>query len=197
MPRSGFVDQAGRLARAMRREGEDEWYFAFYGRLDFGPLGQYGNAILSRAPLGEIRRLPLSASGGEPRGAVGVLFPGDVPAAVWTVHLGLREEWRATQLADFANAIESDRQAGYAVIVGGDFNARADAPEVVAFVQRTGLMAVSPDAPTFPAIDATHRIDFLFASPDCNAIDSGIIAEPNASDHGLIWAEVNVGGIGH
>ncbi|MBC8139464.1 MAG: endonuclease/exonuclease/phosphatase family protein [Fibrella sp.] len=189
MPRSGFVDQAGRLARAMRRDGEEEWYFAFYGRLDFGPLGQYGNAILSREPLGSIRRVPLSANGGEPRGAIGVTFPGDTPTAIWTAHLGLRDEWRATQLADLADALNSDREEGYRVIVGGDFNARADAPEVLRFQERTGLVLASLDAPTFPAIQPTHRIDFLFASPDGLVAGSGVTAESNASDHALIWIE--------
>ncbi|MBC7807703.1 MAG: endonuclease/exonuclease/phosphatase family protein [Akkermansiaceae bacterium] len=190
MPRSGFVDQAGRLARAMRRDGEGEWYFAFYGRLDFGPLGQYGNAILSREPIANIRRLPLSASGGEPRGAVGVTISGDTPIVIWTTHLGLRDEWRATQLTDLAVAVNADVETGYAVIVGGDFNALADAPEVAMFQERTGLVIASLDAPTFPATEPIHRIDFLFVLPERPVANSGVIAEPNASDHGLLWIDV-------
>ena len=193
MPRSGFVDQAGRLARALRTDGGDEWYFAFYGRLDFGPLGQYGNAILSRDPLGKIRRVPLSANGGEPRGAVGVTFPGNAPVAVWTAHLGLRDEWRASQLADLADAVIADRDAGYAVVVGGDFNSHADSPEVTTFLERTGIVAVSPVSPTFPAMDPAHRIDFLFASPDCDVTDAGVVAAPDASDHALLWVELYAG----
>lgn len=193
MPRSGFVDQAGRLARAMRRIGEEEWYFAFYGRLDFGPLGQYGNAILSREPLGNIRRVPLPASGGEPRGAVGITLSGDTSAAIWTVHLGLQEEWRKEQLSEFAEAVNQNHEAGHKVIVGGDFNARPDAPEMAEFVSQTGLVFASPGAPTFPAIQPAHRIDFLLTSPGCPVTDSGVIAKPNASDHALLWAEIQTG----
>ncbi len=190
MPRSGFVDQASQLARAMRSAGESEWYFAFYGRLDWGPLGQYGNAILSRHPISEIKRLPLPADGGEARGAIRVVIPGDRPLAIWSVHLGLRDSWRLTQLAALADAVNDDQTAGYAVVVGGDFNASVNAPEVVHFVAESGMITATPDLPTFPAIAPTHRIDFLFTSPPLSVFDAGVVPHAPASDHCLIWADI-------
>ena len=187
MPRSGFADQAQLLAGAMRAVGENDWYWAFYGRLNFGVFGQYGNALLSRSPLEGVRRLPLPATGGEGRGAVGAIVAG---VAVWSVHLGLRDEWRETQLSALAGAVIADANAGHAVIVGGDFNAAADAPEVARFAARTGLVAVSPDAPTFPANAPIHRIDFLWASSGATVVDAGVIAAPEASDHALVWADM-------
>ena len=195
MPRSGFADQAARLARAMRRGGETEWHFAFHACLGFGPLGQYGNAILSREPLARVRRLPLSATSGEARGAVGVLISGEsasgrTPYALWTAHLGLREEWRETQLATLAGAVNADRDAGLAAVVGGDFNAEGDSPEVSRFLERTGLRVVSPDVPTFPASAPAHRIDFLFAAPGLQVADAGVVANTGATDHCLLWVDL-------
>jgi endonuclease/exonuclease/phosphatase family metal-dependent hydrolase len=194
LPRSGFVDQARRLARAMSDPKEPEWYWAFYGRLDFGPVGAFGNALMAREPLTGIRRLPLPSVGGEPRCALGATFSvSGKTLRVWNTHLGLREEWRETQLAALAAAVNADKAAGYAVLVGGDFNARLDAPEVARFAERTELTLVSAEAMTFPASGPTTRIDFLWASPEIIATNAGIIAEPNASDHALIWADIEIG----
>lgn len=189
MPRSGFADQAALLARAMRQDNENEWFFAFGAALSLGGFAQYGNAILSRQPFASVRRLALPATGGEPRGAVGVTFGGNVPVAVWTTHLGLREEWRESQLAALADAVNADAANGYAVIVGGDFNAGWDAPEAQGFAAKTGLAPVSPDAPTFPAHAPAHRIDFLLAAPGVTVADAGITADADASDHALLWAD--------
>ncbi len=196
MPRSGFADQAALLARAMRRDGENEWFFAFGAALSLGSFAQYGNAVLSREPFVAVRRLALPG-GGEPRGAVGVTIGGDMPVAVWNTHLGLRGDWRESQLTALADAVNADAQSGYTVVVGGDFNAGWDAPEVQAFVERTGLIPVSPDTPTFPATAPAHRIDFLLAAPDAPVMDAGIVADSNASDHALIWAQVSGAGAIH
>ena len=191
LPRSGFADQAGLLARAMRQGDAGDWYWTFHGRLDFGLLGSFGNAVLSREPFTDTRRVALPSGGGEPRGAVGVVFAGDMPAIVYTTHLGLRDSWREMQLAALADAVVADRQNGYAVLVGGDFNAPPDAPEIARFVERTGLAPVSPDAPTFPASEPAHRIDFLFATSGAIVADAGVVADANATDHALIWADVS------
>ena len=186
MPRSGFADQAALLARAMR--SPDDRYWAFYGRLNFGLLGQYGNALLSREPIADVRQLALPASGGEPRGAVGAVVRN---VSVWSVHLGLRSEWRETQLAALADTVTAELNAGKSVVVVGDFNAVMNAPEVERFAERTGLVLVSPDLPTFPASAPAHRIDFLWASPNVSVTDAGVVADASASDHALVWADVS------
>ncbi|MBC8141895.1 MAG: endonuclease/exonuclease/phosphatase family protein [Armatimonadetes bacterium] len=189
MPRSGFADMSAILARAMQRDGENEWFFAFGAALSLGGFAQYGNVVLSRQPFAAVQRLALPASGGEPRGAVGVTFGGDKPVAVWTTHLGLRSEWRESQLLALADAVNADARNGFAVIVGGDFNAGWDAPETQMFASTTGLFPATPDAPTFPALAPAHRIDFLLAAPGTTVIDTGLISDANASDHALIWAD--------
>lgn len=186
--RSGFADQAVVLAGALRTPA---LHFAFGGPLNLGIFGAFGNAILGRQPFAEVQRLTLPAAGGEPRGAVGVTLRGSgKPLVVWNTHLGLRTEWRTTQLTALADAVNADTAAGKAVIVGGDFNARLDEGEIVAFQQRTGLGVLSPDAPTYPANAPAHRIDLLWGSASVSAGDTGVIAAPESSDHCLVWADI-------
>ena len=178
--RSRFAHQARILARAL---GENAAY-RFYGPLKFGPFA-FGNAVLSRVPIAKTFHVKLRASGGEPRGAIGIRTSGGL--TLWSTHLGLRDDWRETQLAALADAIRAE--GGDApVIVGGDFNARLDAPEVQNFLAQTGLQVLSGDAPTFSASAPAHRIDFLFGR-GVTGIDTGTLCA-KGSDHCLIWADV-------
>ena len=178
--RSGMVHQPRALARLL---GENVTC-RFYGPLKFGPFA-FGNAVLSRVPVTKTFHVKLWASGGEPRGALGIRTSGGL--TVWNTHLGLRDDWRETQLAALADAIRAEG-GGAPVIVGGDFNARLDAPEVQNFLAQTGLQVLSGDAPTFPASVPASRIDFLFGR-GVTVIETGIICA-KGSDHCLIWADV-------
>ncbi len=180
LPRSGFCDQAAFLARTLG-----------FHRTFFGPLGmgaaRFGNAVLTRAAPDAVSHVRLPASGGEPRGAVGAHVAG---VWAWGVHLGLRDDWRRTQLSHLAKSVnepqptrETKRRSRTAptpqaiiptlqnynnapktaTIVGGDFNCFPDAPELQRFITDAQLRVVSPDAPTFPGENPTARIDFLLA----------------------------------
>ena len=178
--RSGAIHQARVLADTVG----SGVHFRFYGRLRFGPLA-FGNAILTRRRIVKTMQVPLRASGGEPRGALGVRLENGV--TVWNTHLGLRDTWREEQLTVLADAINADRDGG-AVIVGGDFNAPLNAPEVQNFLAQTGMALLSGSSPTFPASAPAHQIDFLFglnSSPRTVGIVAGA-----GSDHCLLWADV-------
>lgn len=178
--RSGTQHQARILAQSL-----GDFHFRFYGRLRFGPLA-FGNAILSRAPVAQTIHVPLRSSGGEPRCALGVRLHNDT--TVWNTHLGLRDEWRREQLAALADALNTHTKPNGPVIVGGDFNARLDAPEVQEFLAQTGLFPVSDAALTFPNSAPAHRIDFLLGR---NVTAFGAETRQGAgSDHCLLWAEV-------
>ena len=178
LPRSQFRDQARILADHLEASCD------FSGRLRFGKAG-FGNAILSRARVSETMRLPLPASGGEPRAALGIRLEGS-GMAVWNTHLGLQTEWRRTQLGALAKRIEAEPL----LLLGGDFNASLDAEEMQEFLSQTGLVPVSPDLPTFPNAAPKHRIDFLLAR-GLSASDAGTIAAPG-SDHCLVWAALSL-----
>lgn len=178
LPRSQFRDQAKILADHLNASCH------FYGRLRFGRAG-FGNAILSRIPVARTVNLPLPATGGEPRAALGVKLQ-DSGIAVWNTHLGLQADWRQTQLRALANAVENEPR----LLLGGDFNATLEAPEMQAFLAETGLAPISPDLPTFPNAAPTHRIDFLLAR-GLTAVDAATTAAPG-SDHCLVRAAVEL-----
>lgn len=181
LPRSGFRDQATWLAR---RVGYPVCHF--YGRLGAGPVS-FGNAVLARGLTVSSRHRVSLSGGGEPRGAAAVEFSDGL--TVYSVHLGLGEGWRADQLADLARHVATRTGP---VLVGGDFNARLDAPEVAEFLSETGLAPLGDDAPTFPADSPEHRIDFLLGR-GLVSTRAGTTADPQSSDHCLVWADVGPG----
>lgn len=188
LPRSGWVDQAGALAQALGARAY------FYGRLRAGPAA-FGNALLTRRAVRQVRYVPLPSSGGEPRGALGVHLD-DPDLWVWNTHLGLKASWRAEQLA----ALEKAMAAQQTVLLGGDFNATLDEPALAAFVARAGFLPLSLDTPTFPVPGPpTSRIDFLLGrncftwnAGNAEAAAATTIAAPG-SDHCLVWAQVTTG----
>lgn len=182
LPRSGFTDQAAVLGRALGARA------CFYGRLRFGTAA-FGNATLSRPPVDAVRKVALPG-GGEVRGALGIHLKTQ-NVWVWNTHLGLREEWRAQQLGALEKALDDQPL----VLVGGDFNARLEESSVSAFLRNTGLQVLSANAPTFPAADPAHQIDFLLGRGlfTSNAAGAGAEARTTAapgSDHCLVWARV-------
>jgi endonuclease/exonuclease/phosphatase family metal-dependent hydrolase len=183
LPRSGFKDQALWLSRRLGYQ-----VCHFHGRLGAGPV-RFGNAVLTRRVVA--RRLTVDLpGGGEPRAAAGVVLSGG--ATVFSVHLGLRDEWRSSQLEALVAAVNG-LPGDAPVVVGGDFNAGPDAIEIATFVRRAGLTDLCGAAPeaTFPADDPKHRIDFLFGR-GLAASAAGVRADPTASDHGLVWADLEV-----
>ena len=174
LPRSGFQDQAALLAGVMDAEP------CFHARLRWGKAG-FGNAILSRPPIRDVTRVALPG-GGEPRGAVGVTL--DSGLRVWNTHLGLRSDWRLSQLGALAQALSGDEP----LVLGGDFNTTLADDGLQAFLITAGLEPLSPDAPTFPVPGPQKRIDFLFGR-GVTVQRAGTTADPG-SDHCLVWAEV-------
>lgn len=84
--------------------------------------GEYGNAVLTRFPIKDVRRHDLSYSWSEPRGAVDVeLDVGGQPLRVIATHLGLRRserrfQWRRLMVAIAEGSMEMP------TIVLGDMN---------------------------------------------------------------------------
>lgn len=69
---------------------------------------EYGNALLTRAPILEVRRLDLSFSGREPRGALDVdLAVSGKPVRVIVTHFGLRAAERRQQANRLLDALDS------------------------------------------------------------------------------------------
>jgi endonuclease/exonuclease/phosphatase family metal-dependent hydrolase len=179
LPRSSFQDQYAVIADSLGYP-----HRAFYGRLCFGPCA-FGNAIVSRLPVKRWQRLPLPSRGGEPRAALGATL--NDGTTLWCTHLGLRQDWRESQLAALSQAINDTSGAGSPAILGGDFNALRSDTEMEKMRERTQLDDFGEEAPTVPVVGPYRRIDHLLARGFTRR-DAGTL-EDRGSDHRLVWAE--------
>jgi endonuclease/exonuclease/phosphatase family metal-dependent hydrolase len=84
------------------------------------PDGHYGNALLTRLPLLEARRVDLSVAGREPRGALAaVLQSAGGPVTVIATHLGLSPGERRRQMRRLLALV---RRSAKPVVLLGDLN---------------------------------------------------------------------------
>jgi len=81
----------------------------------------YGNALLTRLPVGEVRRHDLGVSGREPRAALDVDFELDgCKLQLLATHLGLRPAERREQVQRLLQLLNTEQQD--VVILAGDLN---------------------------------------------------------------------------
>ena len=157
---------------------------------------QYGNALLSRLPIliSDVHRLP---GGGEPRSALRTMIELD-GGTLWVTatHLSTRSpQERAEQVAALA-ALHTDRMEGGVLV--GDFNTRADAPELevlrTRFTDAWELAEVRDDragwrfwhrdeGDTFPARSPRKRIDQVWVSDGVRVAGARVLDAEGASDH--------------
>lgn len=200
--RSGFVDQAGRLADSLGMESvfeatdvRDE------GRDD---PGEYGIAALS---AGSIRRVDAHPLPDDPDAEPRVLLEtrtevDDASVGFGVTHLALDEALRRRQAAAVADAATADPG-----VVVGDFNAVPGSDPVDAVTERfTDAFAEAgmDDVPTFPSPYARResggrvavrapqrRIDYVFCSPGVEVVGADR-HESLASDHCAVVADLRV-----
>jgi endonuclease/exonuclease/phosphatase family metal-dependent hydrolase len=84
------------------------------------PDGHYGNALLTRLPVAEVRPIDLSVPGREPRGALAaVLQSAGGPVTVVATHLGLAPAERRRQMRRLLALVH---KAARPVVLLGDLN---------------------------------------------------------------------------
>ena len=180
--RSGNTDQAAELGRLL------EMHHAFGKALDLGD-GEYGQAILSRHPLGdpEVHRLP---GGGEPR----IVFscrvdaPGGSLTAA-TLHLDHQDDGRPFAQAQVASA-ELLKTNG-PVVLGGDFNAGPESRTLRVFAQAPwNPVPKAGPAATHPAENPATEIDHIILRGLAPAKAVVVIDESAASDHRPLLVEI-------
>ena len=175
--RTKGVDQTAELAR------QTGMYGVFGKQIDYEG-GGYGQAILSRVPLGRgtVHWLP-----GEPDRERRLAF--GVPVSVFgreltfvTTHLHHQnDEFRQRQAAELNRLFaDTDRP----VIVAGDLNANPDSKPLGVFLSHWAV-ATGPGLHTFPAGQPTKQIDYVIArpAPAFATIELRVPDEPVASDH--------------
>lgn len=182
-----------RFARALRMEAARDPWSPFRRRVK--------NAVLVRPPwrvvehrlhrFSDVRR-PLN-----PRGAL-IAQVGRSGRRLWaiSIHLGLHplERFNAAQeLADLARGL------GEPVVIGGDLNEMPDGRAVAYLGERfwdAWLLGGDVAGETFPAIEPTARIDYLFVSEGITVervLVPAVMPESRAaSDHLPVVAELSL-----
>ncbi|MFG0261542.1 MAG: endonuclease/exonuclease/phosphatase family protein [Novipirellula sp. JB048] len=192
--RSGRVHQAQRLAELTGMA------------VRFGPTqhyqgGLFGNAVLSRLPILDvaIHPLPYTEATAEqvtyPRGAIAVTVRAADDQPVRLVSTHFQHNVAADRLAE---AVQINRlfagDDALPTILAGDINATADSSPVSELLKKWNHALDDHVFPTVPAVDPTVRIDYIFYRPASafRLLDADVIAEPVASDHRHVFAELEL-----
>ena len=186
---NGSVDTLEWLARRLGMEAH------------FAPTADplWGNAVLTRHPIGESFRAELPRGGKRMgRGLLAVELPGFAPEGrpLWLVatHLHHRSRDGALREAQVESLLETYRaHRDHPTVVLGDLNAPPGTPEMEALAQ-AGFLDVVTDAgldpaPTFRSDRLTRRLDYIWISPDL-AADDVVVPIDDASDHLAVVATI-------
>jgi endonuclease/exonuclease/phosphatase family metal-dependent hydrolase len=172
--RSGSVDQTAELAKLTGMTG-------VFGKAMDHDGGEYGQAILSKHPIGEtkIHRLP---GDGEPRiGFEAVVTIGGKPLRMVSVHLDHQQDARRLKQAEaLAAALE---KGGLPVILAGDFNDVPGSPVMKAFDAGWTAMAKKEPVLTAPADKPEVEIDHVLLRGFEPRGLLEVLPEAVASDH--------------
>jgi endonuclease/exonuclease/phosphatase family metal-dependent hydrolase len=155
--------------------------------------GEYGNAILTRLPITQIRRHDLSYSWCEPRGAIDIeLDVGGQPLRVIAAHLGLRRserrfQWRRLMVALAEGSMEMP------TIVLGDMNEWYRGARTL---QEAHVAFGEPPAPAgFPSFAPLLALTRIWVRPRA-ALESIVVHRTDltrkASDHLPLKATLEV-----
>jgi endonuclease/exonuclease/phosphatase family metal-dependent hydrolase len=152
----------------------------------------FGNVLLTRHAIRDLRRLDLSHERREPRGALAATI--DVHGAdlhVVATHLGLRPSERRLQVRRIMEHIET-LPSGFLVVLG-DFNDWLPGRSLVrALDARFGK---PPSPPSFPAAWPVLTLDRIWVHPLATLRTLAVHRSPlarRASDHLPVVAEIDV-----
>jgi endonuclease/exonuclease/phosphatase family metal-dependent hydrolase len=160
----------------------------------------YGNAILSRYPLTDVRRVSYPKEPGlwyQPRGAV-LARVGDATTAVRVLiavtHLDENSDGGAVRMEQ-VRALLNEVGTATPAIIGCDCNATPDAPELT-LITDSGfgdlLLQSGGGGNTYPSDGPVERIDYLFGVGVTAA--QGHVVASTASDHRAVVVNVTLSG---
>ena len=181
--RSKKIDQAAELARLTGL------HVAFGKAMDYDG-GAYGQAILSRFPIGDtqVHQLP---GDGEPR----IAFEAEVkidgkPLRLITVHLDhQQDERRLKQAQTLAKALENHHEP---MILAGDFNAGPDSAALNAFASPWTAVPKQDPKFTCPAAGPKSEIDHILLRGLEPKEPATVLPEAVASDHRPVIAVIKM-----
>lgn len=180
-PRTRFANQPRRLAASR------DMLCAYGPTLKLGPIGFFGNAILSRYPIYDKTNYRLPGSR-EPRCCLKTLLRiQEGLVTVFSTHLGLNREERTGQIAELAWLVAREKNP---VILMGDFNCGTDqlAPLYEMLVDTGELFGARP---TYPFDNPIDRIDYILISREIKCKDL-YSTYSQASDHLPVIADLEL-----
>ena len=197
--RSGFADQASRLAEAVDMQVRFGPIYRLAGD-GTAPVREFGLAILSREPILEFRnheipRLSTQSTDTHPQSMPGFLEAaiqiGGARVRVFNTHLDYRADPRVRVL-QVAAMLELLSGAAGPVMLLGDLNAPPAAAELAPLFRRLNDAWPNGADPgfTYPADTPVRRIDYILTSDDFRAIDVRVLPV-RASDHRAVIAELS------
>lgn len=184
--RTGGIDQLAELAKLTGLNG------AFGKAIDYDG-GEYGQAILSRWPLGTrtVHWLP-----GEPDRERRIAFEADVaikgrPMKFVTTHLHHINQAFREQQATKINEIYADVKVP--VLVLGDLNATPESSPIAILAKAWTFPSPNGEVFTFPAVKPIKKIDYiLMKGADWTFSGQTVIDEAVASDHRPVLAVIDL-----
>ncbi len=182
--RSGFADQAARLAEATGMQVRFGPIYQLPGSGDSAPTREFGVAILSRYPIVDSRnhvipRLSTQSIATEPQP-----MPGFLEVAIDAG--GARV--RALQVSATLDLIAGLREPA---ILAGDLNAPPAAPELAPLFRRLKDVWSAGDGFTYPAAAPVRRIDYVLVS-DAFQVREARTLPVSSSDHRPVIAELTL-----
>lgn len=157
-----------------------------------GRRGKFGNALLTRWPVRNVRRADLSVRHYEPRGAIvtELDIAGQVLRVVVT-HLGLNAAERRLQVRHLLSALD-DEGCDVPTIIMGDFNEWRPTRGALRAIDRRFGLSLMPR--TFPSRLPLLPLDRIWAWPGAGLKRLSVYATPLSritSDHLPLRAEVS------
>jgi endonuclease/exonuclease/phosphatase family metal-dependent hydrolase len=157
------------------------------------PDGHYGNALLTRRPVLDVRHVDLTVYRREPRAALDVDLDIDgVAVRVVVTHLGLLPGERRTQVRRLLDQLGESRAE--AVIVCGDINEWFAIGRPLRWLHaRLGRTA---GVATFPAVFPVFALDRIWVNPRGALTSMSAHTSPSAriaSDHLPVMADIRLG----
>jgi endonuclease/exonuclease/phosphatase family metal-dependent hydrolase len=181
--RTGGVDQTAELARLTGLTGK-------FGKAIDYEGGEYGQAVLSRFPIDDLKVHLLPGTPDRERriAAQARVTVGGREVSFVTTHLhhqnaAFREQQAAELNALFGGA---DRP----VILAGDLNANPDSKPLEILAGKWANATAGPALFTFPAGKPAKQIDYVLYRPAdrFKTVEAKVIEEPVASDHRPVLA---------
>ncbi len=182
--RTGGVDQTAELRRLTGLHGR------FGKQIDYEG-GGYGQAILSRFPIADLKiyRLP-GVPEREQRMALEARIDID-GRMVSFVSTHLHHQSEAFREQQAAKLNELFGAGDHAVILAGDFNATGDSMPLTVLARQWEVVGSGAPLATFPSAEPVKQIDFvLFRRGQFRVIDVKVLNEPVASDHRPVLAVI-------